>query len=78
MTGHDPPCNDCRHYGRSVRDVVDTASWEILNDTHGIRETDCCRVHDKKVRLLPYGGIERALTGRFLGVGGLRPCPRHS
>ena len=42
MTGHDPPCNDCRHYGRSVRDVVDTASWEILNDTHGIRETDCC------------------------------------
>ena len=36
------------------------------------------RVHDKKVRLLPYGGIERALTGRFLGVGGLRPCPRHS
>ena len=35
-------------------------------------------VHDKKVRLLAYGGIERVLTGRFLGVGGLRPCLRRS
>ena len=43
-----------------------------------LRRSHPGRVHDKKVRLLPYGGIERALTGRFLGVGGLRPCPRHS
>ena len=80
------PEGEKREFERFIDSVMDAlgAAFGIphlplrpLRD-HGRQAPDEPRVYDKKVRLLPYGGIERALTGRFLGVGGLRPCLKRS
>lgn len=36
-----PPCARCRHYGASIRDVLDSKSWKVLTETHWLQPEQC-------------------------------------
>ena len=65
----DPACTECAFYGRNVKTSTDAASRELLEETHGIADADCCHPTSLIVR---GSGVYDSAAGMRRGWCGTR------
>ena len=65
----DPACTECAFYGCNIKASTDAASRELLEDTHGIADGDCCHPTSLIVR---GSGVYDSAAGMRRGWCGTR------